>query len=219
MNKSGEPLQYVLGKWDFYESEFYVGKGVLIPRPETEELVDLAVRSAKQMRSPLVYDLCSGSGCIGISIAKAVPAADVFCVEKSADAMTYLLKNADGVHNAHPVLGDVLNADSFSQIAENSVDMIVSNPPYIRSSEISALQREVQFEPKEALDGGESGLDFYRYIIKSWKSFLKPGGKLLFEIGNEQGSAVKSLLSDSGYNHIQIQNDLYGNPRIAVSQK
>lgn len=217
--KSGEPLQYVLGKWDFYESEFYVGKGVLIPRPETEELVDLAVRSAKQMHSPLVYDLCSGSGCIGISIAKAVPAADVFCVEKSADAMTYLLKNADGVHNAHPVLGDVLNADSFSQIAENSVDMIVSNPPYIRSSEISALQREVQFEPKEALDGGESGLDFYRYIIKSWKRFLKPGGKLLFEIGNEQGSAVKSLLSDSGYNHIQIQNDLYGNPRIAVSQK
>ena len=217
--KSGEPLQYVLGKWDFYESEFYVGKGVLIPRPETEELVDLAVRSAKQMRSPLVYDLCSGSGCIGISIAKAVPAADVFCVEKSADAMTYLLKNADGVHNAHPVLGDVLNADSFSQIAENSVDMIVSNPPYIRSSEISALQREVQFEPKEALDGGESGLDFYRYIIKSWKRFLKPGGKLLFEIGNEQGSAVKTLLSDSGYNHIQIQNDLYGNPRIAVSQK
>ena len=217
--KSGEPLQYVLGKWDFYESEFYVGKGVLIPRPETEELVDLAVRSAKQMRSPLVYDLCSGSGCIGISIAKAVPAADVFCVEKSADAMTYLLKNADGVHNAHPVLGDVLNADSFSQIAESSVDMIVSNPPYIRSSEISALQREVQFEPKEALDGGESGLDFYRYIIKSWKRFLKPGGKLLFEIGNEQGSAVKSLLSDSGYNHIQIQNDLYGNPRIAVSQK
>lgn len=217
--KSGEPLQYVLGKWDFYESEFYVGKGVLIPRPETEELVDLAVCSAKQMRSPLVYDLCSGSGCIGISIAKAVPAADVFCVEKSADAMTYLLKNADGVHNAHPVLGDVLNVDSFSQIAENSVDMIVSNPPYIRSSEISALQREVQFEPKEALDGGESGLDFYRYIIKSWKRFLKPGGKLLFEIGNEQGSAVKSLLSDSGYNHIQIQNDLYGNPRIAVSQK
>ena len=217
--KSGEPLQYVLGKWDFYESEFYVGKGVLIPRPETEELVDLAVRSAKQMHSPLVYDLCSGSGCIGISIAKAVPAADVFCVEKSADAMTYLLKNADGVHNAHPVLGDVLNADSFSQIAENSVDMIVSNPPYIRSTEISALQREVQFEPKEALDGGESGLDFYRYIIKSWKRFLKPGGKLLFEIGNEQGSAVKTLLSDSGYNHIQIQNDLYGNPRIAVSQK
>lgn len=217
--KSGEPLQYVLGKWDFYESEFYVGKGVLIPRPETEELTDLAVKYAKEMNSPVVYDLCSGSGCIGISIAKAVPQSDVYCVEKSAEAMPYLLKNSQDVSNAHPVAGDVLKSDSFEDLAENSVDIIVSNPPYVRSSDISNLQPEVLFEPKEALDGGTDGLDFYKCIIKEWKRFLKPGGHLLFEIGDDQGAAVAELLSENDYKNISINNDMYGNPRIAVSQK
>lgn len=217
--KSGEPLQYVLGKWDFYESEFYVGKGVLIPRPETEELTDLAVKYAKEMNSPVVYDLCSGSGCIGISIAKAVPQSDVYCVEKSAEAMPYLLKNSQDVSNAHPVAGDVLKSDSFENLAENSVDIIVSNPPYVRSSDISNLQPEVLFEPKEALDGGADGLDFYKCIIKEWKRFLKPGGHLLFEIGDDQGAAVAELLSENDYKNISINNDMYGNPRIAVSQK
>ena len=217
--KNGEPLQYVLGKWDFYESEFYVGRGVLIPRPETEELTDLAVKSAKNMNSPLVYDLCSGSGCIGISIAKAMPQSSVYCVEKSADAMTYLLKNAKGVSNAHAVSGDVLKADSFNDIAQNSIDIIVSNPPYIKTAEIPNLQREVLFEPKEALDGGENGLDFYKYIIKEWKRFLKPGGLLLFEIGEEQGREITSLLKENNYKNISVKNDMYGNARIAVSQK
>lgn len=217
--KNGEPLQYVLGKWDFYESEFYVGRGVLIPRPETEELTDLAVKSAKNMNSPLVYDLCSGSGCIGISIAKAVPQSSVYCVEKSADAMTYLLKNAKGVSNAHAVSGDVLKADSFNDIAQNSIDIIVSNPPYIKTAEIPNLQHEVLFEPKEALDGGENGLDFYKYIIKEWKRFLKPGGLLLFEIGEEQGREITSLLKENNYKNISVKNDMYGNARIAVSQK
>lgn len=217
--KSGEPLQYVLGKWDFYESEFCVGKGVLIPRPETEELTDMAVAAAKKIGSPLVYDLCSGSGCIGISIAKAVPKADVYCIEKSPAAMTYLLKNCQRVRNAHPVSGDVLDTVSFSSIGENSIDIIVSNPPYIRTSDLSALQREVQFEPKEALDGGESGLDFYIYIIKEWKRFLKPGGVLFFEIGNDQGQKVTELLTQNGYKNIRVKNDIYGNPRMAVSQK
>lgn len=217
--KCGEPLQYVLGKWDFYESEFFVGKGVLIPRPETEELTDLAVKYAKKISEPLVYDLCSGSGCIGISIAKAVSNSDVYCVEKSVDAMTYLLKNAQGVSNVHPISGDVLNAASFENIAENSIDIIVSNPPYIKTDDISGLQREVQFEPREALDGGADGLDFYTYIAREWKKFLKPNGILLFEIGNEQAYAVSQLLEANGYKNISIQNDMYGNPRIAASQK
>lgn len=217
--KCGEPLQYVLGKWDFYESEFFVGKGVLIPRPETEELTDLAVKYAKKISEPLVYDLCSGSGCIGISIAKAVSNSDVYCVEKSADAMTYLLKNAHGVSNVHPISGDVLNAASFENIAENSIDIIVSNPPYIKTDDISGLQREVQFEPREALDGGADGLDFYTYIAREWKKFLKPNGILLFEIGNEQADTVSQLLEANGYKNISIQNDMYGNPRIAASQK
>lgn len=217
--KCGEPLQYVLGKWDFYESEFYVGKGVLIPRPETEELTDLAVKYAKKTSSPLVYDLCSGSGCIGISIAKAVPQSDVYCVEKSADAMAYLLKNAQGIQNVHAVSGDVLNTASFENIRENSIDIIVSNPPYIKSSEIEGLQREVQFEPREALDGGADGLEFYTYIAHEWKKYLKPNGILLFEIGNEQADEVACLLETNGYKNIEIKNDMYGNPRIAASQK
>ena len=217
--KCGEPLQYVLGKWDFYESEFYVGKGVLIPRPETEELTDLAVKYAKKTSSPLVYDLCSGSGCIGISIAKAVPQSDVYCVEKSADAMAYLLKNAQGIQNVHAVSGDVLNTASFENIRENSIDIIVSNPPYIKSSEIEGLQREVQFEPREALDGGADGLDFYTYIAREWKKYLKPNGNLLFEIGNDQADEVACLLETNGYKNIEIKNDMYGNPRIAASQK
>lgn len=217
--KCGEPLQYVLGKWDFYESEFCVCNGVLIPRPETEELTDLAVKYAKKTSSPLVYDLCSGSGCIGISIAKAVPQSDVYCVEKSADAMAYLLKNAQGIQNVHAVSGDVLNTASFENIRENSIDIIVSNPPYIKSSEIEGLQREVQFEPREALDGGADGLDFYTYITREWKKYLKPNGILLFEIGNEQADEVACLLETNGYKNIEIKNDMYGNPRIAASQK
>lgn len=216
--KSGEPLQYVLGKWDFYESEFSVGKGVLIPRPETEELTQFAVERAKALPSPLVYDLCAGSGCIGISIAKAVPAAKVCCVEKSADAMPYLLKNSEGVNNVHPVLGDVFAVSAFN-ITENSIDILVSNPPYIRSDDIQSLQREVQYEPKEALDGGTDGLDFYRCIIKKWKAFLKPEGWLLFEIGEDQGAAVSSLLEEYGYKNITVKRDMYGNERIATARK
>lgn len=217
--KCGEPLQYVIGKWDFYESEFFVGKGVLIPRPETEELTELAVKYAEKMPSPLVYDLCSGSGCIGISIAKAVPSSEVYCVEKSTQAMTYLLKNAQGIQNVHPVSGDVLNADSFKNVSENSIDIIVSNPPYIKSGEIPQLQREVQFEPKEALDGGADGLVFYTYIAKEWKKYLKPNGLLLFEIGNEQADDVSRLLKENNYKNISVKNDIYGNPRIAIAIK
>ncbi len=217
--KSGEPLQYILGKWDFYESEFFVGKGVLIPRPETEELTALAVKKARQLASPVIYDLCSGSGCIGISIAKAVPGSDVFCIEKSRAAMEYLVKNAKDIPNAHPVLGDVFNADSLKNTAENSMDMIVSNPPYIRSSEIPLLQTEVSFEPKEALDGGESGLDFYVCIAEEWKRFLKPGGLLLLEIGEDQAEDISVLLQHNDYSNICILNDIYGNPRIACAEK
>ncbi len=216
--KSGEPLQYVMGKWDFYESEFSVGRGVLIPRPETEELTALAVKAAGKIKAPLVYDLCSGSGCIGISIAKAVPAAAVYCVEKSADAMPYLLKNSNGVKNVFPLSGSIFDTAAFD-LAENSIDILVSNPPYIRSKDLQSLQPEVQYEPEEALDGGADGLDFYRCIIKDWKAFLKPGGLLLLEIGDDQGSAVFSLLSENGYQNISIMRDMYANERIASSQK
>lgn len=212
--KSGEPLQYVLGKWDFYESEFFVGEGVLIPRPETEELTDFAVKTAKEKKAPVVIDLCSGSGCIGISIAKAVSDAKVYLVEKSKDAFEYLLKNAEGVPNVISLNNDIYDLPEIEK-----ADIIVSNPPYIKSSDISSLQAEVQKEPSAALDGGKDGLDFYRFIAGNYKAYLKDAGSLLFEIGDEQGEAVSDILQNNGYKDIEIKKDLYGNIRMAVCHK
>ena len=200
-----EPLQYIIGKWDFYESEFFVGKGVLIPRPETEELVELAVKEAKDINEPVIYDLCSGSGCIGISIAKKIKSSTVFCVEKSEKAFEYLKKNANGVDNVKAVLADIND-----NIDLPWADIIVSNPPYIRTDEINALEKELFYEPHMALDGGKDGLNFYRIIKEKYTSKLKSGGMFLFEIGNEQGSRIASLFSGC-----QIIKDIYGNDRIA----
>ena len=207
--KGGEPLQYVIGKWDFYESEFFVGEGVLIPRPETEELTELVIKKAKELNNPVVYDLCAGSGCIGISAAKAVPSATVYCVEKSADAMFYLLKNAQNTANVK-----VINGDVSVPVKIPAADIIVSNPPYIRTDELQKLQAEVQREPQMALDGGEDGLVFYRIISEKWKSHLKNEAVLFFEIGDEQGEAVTEILKNNGYSNIEVIKDLYGNNRI-----
>ena len=205
-----EPLQYVLGIWDFYESEFYVGKGVLIPRPETEELVEQAVRIAESMPSPVIYDLCSGSGCIGISLAKKIKNSTVYCLEKYDDALYYLRKNADGVGNVRVVQADIKEACDLPP-----ADMIVSNPPYIRSKELSSLQREVQYEPATALDGGDDGLDFYRIIYEKWCGRLKPNGALLLEIGNEQGRAISNILAD--FSSVRVIKDMYQNDRIVIA--
>lgn len=208
--KSGEPLQYVIGKWDFYESEFFVGKGVLIPRPETEELTQLVFNKAKHLEKPVIFDLCAGSGCIGISVAKAVPNATVYCVEKSSEALFYLIKNAQGVDNVKIIQGDV-----FFPCELPKADIIVSNPPYIKTEDIANLQREVLKEPEMALNGGEDGLDFYRAICEKWKSCLSPNGSVFFEIGEEQGEAVSQILAANGYKEIKIIKDMYGKDRIA----
>lgn len=208
--KEGEPLQYVLGKWDFYESEFYVGKGVLIPRPETEELVDIAIKYVKSYSNPVVYDLCSGSGCIGISIAKACPNSKVYCIEKSEEAFEYLIKNAKGVNNAIAINDDINN-----DIDLPNADVIISNPPYIKSEDIASLQSEVQHEPKMALDGGSDGFDFYRIINDKWFSKMNSNGKLLLEIGNEQGNDIKNILSN--FKDVEIIKDIYKNDRIVIA--
>lgn len=212
--KSGEPLQYVIGKWDFYESEFFVGEGVLIPRPETEELTDLAVKIAQKIENPVVIDLCSGSGCIGISIAKKIKTSTVYLVEKSEKAFYYLLKNAKDVPNVNS-----LNKDIFALPQIEKADIIVSNPPYINSGDIDLLQKEVQREPRMALDGGQDGLDFYRFIAENYKDYLKPDGVLLFEIGETQADAVADILKSNSYSDIEIKKDIYGNARMAVCRK
>lgn len=214
--KSGEPLQYVLGKWDFYESEFFVGEGVLIPRPETEELTHLVIEKAKKLSFPVVYDLCSGSGCIGISVAKAVKNSSVYCVEKSEDALNYLRKNITQADNAVAVEGDVLNP---LDIEPESIDIIVSNPPYIKNSDLEGLQKEVQFEPKMALDGGDDGLDFYKKIPELWYPYLKNNGMIFFEISEEQGKDVSDILNSLGYSNVEVKKDMYGNDRIVSAVK
>lgn len=210
--KSGEPLQYIIGKWDFYESEFAVGEGVLIPRPETEELVDEVIKYAKTLKNPVIIDLCSGSGCIGISIAKKIPTSTVYCIEKSEDAFKYLKINAQGVANMVTVLADINDAFDLP-----NADIIVSNPPYIKSSELSTLQKEVQFEPKMALDGGIDGLDFYRIINDKWHKRLNKGGRLFVEIGNDQGESIKGALSS--FANIIVKKDIYSNDRIVIAEK
>ncbi len=212
--KSGEPLQYVIGRWDFYESEFHVGRGVLIPRPETEELTELVLDNAKRLCSPVVFDLCSGSGCIGISIAKALPSSTVYCVEKSEEALQYLLKNAESISTVK-----VVNSDINYPSDIGNADIIVSNPPYIKSSDLSSLQREVQFEPSMALDGGADGLDFYRIIAEKWNSNLKENGMLFLEIGEDQGEAVYEILEKQGFKEIEVIKDMYGNNRMVKSVK
>lgn len=210
--KSNEPLQYVIGKWDFYESEFYVGKGVLIPRPETEELVELAINDIKQLGDCVIYDLCSGSGCIGISIAKACPNAFVYLVEKSDDALVYLTKNANNISNVKVIKGDISGLIDLPM-----ADAIISNPPYIKSEDIASLQAEVLLEPKMALDGGNDGLDFYRIINDIWKDSLKDNGYLYLEIGNEQGEDIKNILAD--FKDVKVIKDMYGNDRMVTARK
>lgn len=210
--KTGEPLQYIIGKWDFYESEFFVGEGVLIPRPETEELVDLVIDYAKGLEKPVIFDLCSGSGCIGISIAKKLPNAFVCCIEKSEDAYKYLERNAENVPNVKCILGDINNDFDLP-----SADIIVSNPPYIKSEDMKTLQPEVKKEPSMALDGGEDGLDFYRIINDKWTAYLKDDGRLFLEIGEDEGESIKTVLTS--FSDITVKKDLSGNDRMVVADK
>ena len=213
--KDGMPLQYVIGKWDFYESEFYVGDGVLIPRPETEELVEKAVEYIKNSDDCIVYDLCSGSGCIGISIAKKCKNSFVYLIEKSKDALVYLNKNSKGVQNVKVINGDITDIAKFDTL--DKADVIISNPPYIKSEDMKNLQIEVKKEPSMALDGGKDGLDFYRVINDNWNNKLKDNGKLFLEIGNDQGESIKSVLSN--FVNINVYKDIYGNDRMAVADK
>ncbi len=205
----GCPLQYLIGEWEFYGYPVYVGEGVLIPRPETELLVReaLTVLGMLQKNSPSVADLCSGSGCIAVAIAREYPDARVTAVEKYDDAYGYLERNIqrNETQNVLPVKADVLGP--LAQSLAGMFDVIVSNPPYIKTTDMKTLQREVRFEPSEALDGRQDGLHFYREITKQWKSCLVPGGTLLFEIGHDQGESVAAILMENGFTNIQVMQD------------
>ena len=192
--KAGEPLQYILGTWDFYDLTFFVGQGVLIPRPETEILVDFALDNLKDKKNPVIFDLCAGTGCIGLTIAKHMPKATVYLLEKQENAFEYLKKNADNLtlENVQLIKGDLFTFD-FDELP--MADLIVSNPPYIPTTEIEELQKEVLSEPISALDGGNDGLDFYRCLADKWTSKVKKSGFMAFECGDNQSSDVIDIFN------------------------
>lgn len=207
----GEPLQYLLGEWEFMGLNFKVGNGVLIPRPETELLVEYAIEFLKSKKSPVVLDLCSGSGCIAISVAKFCPEATVYAVEKSDKAFRFLEENIK-LNNANAV--KAINGDLFDKnlLLGVSPDLLLSNPPYIRSGDIDGLQEEVKREPIMALDGGKDGFDFYRVIASDWLVRLKKGGAFAVECAEDQTDFICDLFSENA-SKIQEYRDLSGLPR------
>lgn len=194
---SGRPIQYILGKWDFFSNEFLVGEGVLIPRPETEQLCEYAIEKLKKLKNPVVYDLCSGSGCIGLTVKMNVPDSRVFMFEKSPEALDYLEKNRRKFgleRETVTIKGDILKGyEAFSALPVP--DVILSNPPYIRTRDLETLQSEVKYEPSMALDAGEDGLIFYRAIAEKWLSKMKSGFAVV-ECDEDQAMEIASIFSD-----------------------
>lgn len=212
----GEPLQYILGEWEFYGLPFFVGEGVLIPRPDTEVVVERALIFLREKKSPRVLDLCSGSGCIAVSIAHERPDSRVTAVELSEKAFGYLTRNVErnGV-SVRTVLGDALEMGA----AEGNFDLIVSNPPYIRPEDMEQLQREVRHEPRMALEAPEGGLHFYKEIARRWKERLNPGGILLFEVGFDQAGEVSEILAGQGLTGVSSAKDYGGNDRAVWGRR
>ncbi len=217
---AGEPLQYLCKSWDFLDSTFAVGTGVLIPRPETEELVLLALERMKGLQTPTVFDLCAGSGCIGLSVKRRRPDANVYLFELSDDALRYCNENrcALGFARSVPLVqADILRG--YGAFRSFPVpDVLLSNPPYIPSGELPGLQREVQMEPAMALDGGADGLTFYRALAESWLPFLNVGALVGVECGEEQAQSVAALFEKAGFT-CEICRDFNNTERFVFARK
>lgn len=212
------PLAQILGRQSFYGLDFFVNEDVLIPRADTECLVDLVLEDyadlAKQAGSSSlnILDLCTGSGCIGISVAKHLPYQELLLVELSEKALAVAKKNAEKHLGENVTL---LQSDLLTGVQGKKFSLLLSNPPYIVSRVIPGLDREVsEYEPKLALDGGEDGLVFYRRIAKEAKAVLLPGARLYLEIGYDQGESVKDIFQKEGYEAVEVFPDLSGNPRV-----
>ncbi len=205
----GEPLQYVFGEWDFYGRRIFCRKDVLIPRPETEILVELALKLTVDRGHIKVLDLCCGSGCIGLTIAKERHA-DVTLVDISKDALKLTADNA----KLFGVKVEIVKRSVFDSPLEQKFDLLVTNPPYIKRCELKDLQSEVQHEPMLALDGGEDGFDFYREIAGKWKNSLIQGGIFLAEVGIGQAQELAAMLVQEGFSDVRVHRDLSGIERI-----
>jgi len=217
----GKPLQYILGHQQFRHLDLKCRENVLIPRPETELLVEEALYEIGKLGGPgLILDIGCGTGAIALSIAHEHKEARVFASDISPAAVELTKENA----NLNDLLDrvQVVRSNLFSELGSlrGRLDVLVSNPPYIPGKELSSLQREVQFEPRLALDGGEDGLDFYRAIIEQSPEFLKSGGVLLLEIGFGQAPGMAALLNNSGYfNDVDLRKDYQGIERIVKARR
>lgn len=210
----GEPTQYLVGKREFYGRSFLVDERVLIPRPETELLVESVLQHLPREEPSRVLDVCAGSGCIGVTVAAERPAASVWATELSRDAADVARGNAEALGVGGRVT--VLEGDLLGPVPSGArFDVVVSNPPYVASAEISTLSPEVLHEPRLALDGGADGLSLYRRLVVDARRVLKPGGLLAVEIGETQGPALKALLEAAGYADVKIVKDLERRDRFA----
>jgi release factor glutamine methyltransferase len=208
----GEPVAYITGQREFYGLSLQVSPAVLIPRPETELLVELALERTPAHVPTRVLDLGTGSGCIALAIAKTRPVAHVFAVDRSSEAVAVARGNAQvlGIANVAFIVGNWLSA-----VADGAVELIVANPPYVARDDPHLRQGDVRCEPRMALDGGVDGLDAIRRIVADASTHLRPGGTLLFEHGYDQADVCRELLMVAGFEQVESWRDLAGIRRVS----
>ncbi len=223
LRKKGYPLQYILKEVEFMGLKFYVNEGVLIPRQDTEILVEYILNIMDEKKEYTIIELGTGSGCISLSLANYFKGkVSIYGVDINDEALKIAKKNLEDLKLENKV--KLLKGDLFQGIEslqlEKKVDIIISNPPYIPNKTIEGLQDEVKkYEPIEALDGGEDGLNFYRRIIPESRKYLKKSGLVALEIGYDQGEKVSSLFKYEGYENIRIIKDLQGLDRVVVGER
>lgn len=220
----GEPLQTLIGSTGFYSREFKVAPGVFIPRPETERLVEAAAALLappdRRLLAPRAAEVGCGTGVVAISLALEIPALEVWTTDRNPLAVDLARQNArrHGVEaRVHVLGGDMLHP--LPAALRGQLDLVVSNPPYLRTDELAGLPPEVRHDPPAALDGGPSGLDAYHALAAAAARWLRPGGWLAVEIGAEQGASVPALLEAAGYVEVSMQRDYNDLPRVVVARR
>jgi len=217
----GKPLQYITGLQEFFGLEFEVTSDVLIPRPETELLIETALSVVSPNETPFICDVGAGSGCIVVTLLHQLPHARGIALEISEAALAIAQRNANR-HGVHERLSFIAS-DLFAGLApsfSSSFDLIVSNPPYVAERAVDGLQREVRdFEPRVALTAGEDGLSIIRRLLIEGRDYLKSGGFLIFEIGFDQHEAVRQLIDENSWKLLEIHDDLQGIPRTVALMK
>lgn len=215
---AGEPVAYITGSWEFYGLPMCVTRDVLIPRMDTELLVDTAKELLHGYKMDArILDLCCGSGCITCAVGHELPAARLVAVDISASALEVCRRNISMNRLSARAITVQADATASPPMSIGRFDMIIANPPYIPSAEIMTLDASVRdYEPIWALDGGDNGLKFYKSIIKYWKSLLPKGGYLLFEVGEDQAEPVKEMLSSAGFRSVDSRHDTQGVERVVI---